>query len=55
LGSSVGNNLIPEKKKFTNRQDLEQYYLLNEGNSKLTTFLVPDLDDIKKTLNDKKI
>ena len=55
IGSNIASNLIPEKKKFTNRQELESYYLLNDGSSKLTTFLVPDLEDIKKTLNEKKI
>ncbi len=44
VASNIGGNFIPEKKKFTNRKDLEQYYLMNEGSSKLTTFLVPDLE-----------
>lgn len=53
FGSS--NPLIQDKKKFTSRHDLEQYYLLHNGTSKLTSFLVPDLEAIKKTLNEKKI
>jgi hypothetical protein len=37
------------------RQGMFRLPSLNDGSSKLTTFLVPDLEDIKKTLNEKKI
>ena len=54
-GNSFLGQLIADKKKFTNRQELESYYLKKEGKSKLETFLVPDLDDIKKVLSEKNI
>ena len=54
-GSSFVGVLIADKKKFTNRQDLETYYLKKESRSKLDTFLVPDFEEIKRVLSEKNI
>lgn len=53
--SFAGGLLIADKRKFTNRQDLEFYYFKKEGKSKLDSFLVPDLEEIKRVLNEKNI
>jgi hypothetical protein len=37
---------IEQKWKYSNRKDLEKYYLDFEGKKELDTFLVPDMEKI---------
>jgi len=48
-------SLIPEKRQYTNREELERYYKEVDGVTELETFLVPDMGDIKKILAIKGI
>lgn len=48
-------SLIPEKRKYTNREELERYYKEVDGVTELETFLVPDMGDIQKILAIKGI
>jgi len=48
--STINVSIVPEKRKFRNRQELEKYYIEVEGREALDTFLVPDMEDIKNIL-----
>ena len=43
----------PEKRKFECREDLERYYIDVEGREYLDTFLVPDMENIKRLIQEK--
>ena len=44
---------IEQKWKYSNRKDLEKYYLDFEGKKELDTFLVPDMEKIQEILQKK--
>ena len=45
---------VSDKTRFKNRIDLERYYLEVECREKMDTFLVPDMEEIRKMLLSNK-
>lgn len=55
LPHSPAGSFMTNLARYRNRKDLEKYYIEILGREKLDTFLLPDIDKIKKDIKEKKI